>query len=249
MNAPPVAITLVCATSDAARIRPVVDELVAGGRDVQLVVGVDAEPRRVGEAIERCGEWGLIVACESRELDGPNMRKVEGIFSARRGPKHAMVRLDLSQTEEAMVAGVERAADAFGKNQGRIRRRRSTDLHLREVVPINDTSRIALPVVRLAPGEELDGDTTRIELPDNPTSAELVRRRRAAREHARERERSKSGAHLALDEDMLEGSSVGSSIEDQVDSELDQQKLERMMIIGIVGAGVIAVLAALAFGS
>lgn len=232
-----VAVTLVCAADDEAALDPVVERLSAGGYDAELVVGVDQAPRRVGEALDRCGEWGMIVACVSKRLDGPELRKVEGLFGARRGPNHAIVRVDINQPRAEIVAAIQRAVDAFAANSGRIIRRAPTDSRSqREVVPVNDISSLALPVVRLDPNEELDGDTTRIQLPDNPKSAELSRRRRAARERERERDRI-TGA--TAKQHPATASSEPPAVNE------DATKLDRMMIVMIVGAGVLAVLAAL----
>src|SRR5690606_11187451 len=85
-----VAITLVCAADDEQALEPVVERLRTAHFETELVAGVDRQPRRVGEALDRCGEWGVVVACTSKHLDGPELRKVEGVFSARRGPIHAI---------------------------------------------------------------------------------------------------------------------------------------------------------------
>ena len=244
MERPKVVVTFVCASSDQVRIEPVVEALRASGREAELVAGVDEQPRRVGEAIDRCGEWGLIAVCTSRHLDGPDLRKVEGVFSARRGPNYAMIRVDASQPEREIVAAIERAAEAFASHQGRIVRRSKSDgPQLREVLPVGDMSTLAMPVVRLAPGEELDGDTTRIQLPDNPKSAELARRRRAARQREKERERiaERTASHAVIEDQAAESSlNSRSSV-----LRADEQKLDRMMVVMIIGAGLLAIVVAL----
>lgn len=242
-----VAVTLVCATQDEAALQPILVQLRASEYQAQIVVGVDREPRRLGEALDRGDDWGLIVACTSKHLDGPELRKVEGVFSARRGPTHAIIRVDLSQPSAEFVAAIQRALEAFASNQGRIVRRPSSESRrLREVIPVNEVSSLALPIVRLGPEEELEGDTTRIQLPDNPRSAELSRRRRAARERERERgritKRSQSGRNQP-DSDPLQAAAPRRS---KPTSE-DAAKLDRLMILMIVGAGVLAILAALTF--
>jgi hypothetical protein len=241
MDARKVVVTLVCATEDAEALDDVVDGLSAGGLEVELVVGVDEQPRRVGEAIERCGEWGLLVVCTSAQLDGPNLRKVERLFSARRGAHHAMIRIDVGLPPSENAAEVRRAVDAFVQNQGRIVRRHSAEgQQLREVIRTGEVSSLALPVVRLEPGEELDGDTRRIQLPDNPKSAELSRRRRAARERERERERI-TKVHRTVGPEAGEPGAQGSGAPE------DPAELDRLMVMMIIGAGVLAVLAALTF--
>lgn len=232
-----VVVTLVCASADAESLDDVVDGLSAAGREVGLVSGVDSQPRRVGEAIERCGEQGLIVVCTSSRLDGPNLRKVEGLFSARRGPKHAMIRIDVSTPTAENIAAIQRAIDAFVSSQGRIVRRRSSEgQRLREVVSVGDVPSLALPVVRLSDGEELEGDTRRIQLPDNPKSAELSRRRRAARERQAERERI-TASHRTFEDSQEPASTPGPPVE--------AEKLDRMVLLMIIGVGLLAVVAAL----
>jgi hypothetical protein len=236
-----IAVTLVCATDDERAVEPVLDRLRASNFDAELVAGVDRQPRRVGEAIDRCGEWGVIVACVSKQLDGPELRKVEGVFSARRGPNHAIVRVDISQPKQEIAAASQRAVEAFAANQGRIVRRPITESRrLREVIAVNDISSLAMPVVRLEPHEEIDGDTSRIQLPDNPKSAELSRRRRAARDRERERERIVERSRETSEHEAL--STADPAMLDQ-----DAAKLDRMMVVMIIGAGVLAVLAALTF--
>jgi hypothetical protein len=238
MDSRKVAVTLVCAANDEAALEPVIDRLRASNHQAELVAGVDHQPRRVGEALDRCGEWGMIVVCTSKLLDGPELRKVEGVFSARRGPNHASVRVDVSQPTAELTAAIQRALEAFAANQGRIiRRPNSESRRLREVIPVSDVSSLALPVVRLGPDEELEGDTTRIELVDNPKSAELSRRRRAARERERERGRitERTSSHQA----------VAPAPSDRASE--DAVKLDRLMVVMIIGAGVLAILAALTF--
>jgi hypothetical protein len=109
------------------------------------------------------------------------------------------------------------------------------------MIPVSE---LAMPVVRLAPHEEIDGDTSRIQLPDNPKSAELSRRRRAARERERERERI-TGRFNPNKRETGEGETTPGSL--PTTSDEDAAKLDRMMVVMIIGAGVLAVLAALTF--
>jgi hypothetical protein len=236
MDARKVVVTLVCATADREALDDVVDGLSATGRDVGIVSGVDEQPRRMGDAIDRCGDSGLVVLCTSVRIDAPTLRVVEGLFSARRGPNHAMVRVDVGQSPTEMIAAIQRALDGFLASQGRVVRRQPTGPGLREVV--SHVSSRAMPVVRLSPSEEIDGDTRRIQLPDNPKAAELSRRRKAARERERERERI-TGANRSLTPADLE--QAGSP------RPPSEPNADRMMIMLLVGAGVLAVLAGLMF--
>lgn len=223
-----VAITLVCAAKDEAVLDPIIERLRADNYEAELVPGVDHQARRVGEAIERCGEWGMIIACTSEHLAEPELRAVEGVFSARR-PNHAIVRVDASVAQGEIVSAILNAVEAFASSQSRIVRRATSESR--------KLSSLALPVVRLAPEEEIDGDTTRIQLPDNPKSAELSRRRRAARERERERERitERSTANRPPRRKTLPPVSEAANE--------DSAKLDRLMVVIIIGAGILAVLA------
>lgn len=236
MDARKVVVTLVCATADREALDDIVDGLSATGRDVGIVAGVDEQPRRMGDAIDRCGESGLVVLCTSARLDAPTLRVIEGLFSARRGPSHAMVRVDVGHSPTETIAAIQRALDGFLASSGRVVRRPTTGTSLREVV--SHVSSRAMPVVRLSPSEEIDGDTRRIELPDNPKAAELSRRRKVARERERERERITGVNRSLTPADLEQAGRQGSSSEPNAD---------RVMIMLVVGAGVLAVLAGLMF--
>ena len=248
MEARKLPVTLVCATADETVAESVMRKLEAGGRRVELVVGADEQPRLLGEALDRAGDAALVVVCESGHLDGPAMRRVEGVFGARRGPKHGLVRIDLSQSVKDMINGIERATEALGRNQGRLKRRTHNELHLREVVQLSESSGIALPVVRLAPGEQLDGDTTRMQLPDNPISSELVRRRKVVREREREQKQ-----RVQDSGDLVLGAAGSTSAGQLVDPffttkgrEGDSAKLRELATIAlIIAAGLVAILATL----
>lgn len=236
MDARKIVVTLVCAAADREALDDVVDGLSATGRDVGIVAGVDEQPRRMGDAIDRCGDSGLVVLCTSTRLDGPTLRVIEGLFSARRGPNHAMVRVDVGQAPSETIAAIQRALDGFLASQGRVVRRQTTGTSLREVV--SHISSRAMPVVKLSPSEEIEGDTRRIQLPDNPKAAELSRRRKVARERERERERITAVNRSLTPADLEQSGTTSSSSEPNAD---------RVMIMLLVGAGVLAVLAGLMF--
>lgn len=231
-----VVVTLVCATADTEALDDVVDGLSAVGRDVGLVSGVDEQPRRVAEAIERCGDLGLLVLCVSPRFDGATLRKIEGLFSARRGPTHAMIRIETNHSTTENIAAIQRAVDAFVTNQGRIVRRQTGDDSSREVVSVGELQSLALPAVRLDASEDIEGDTRRIQLPDNPKAAELSRRRKVARERERERERITSAHRALTDEDVRAAIPQPSATNGPSD---------RVMIIVVIGAGILAVVAGL----
>ena len=243
MDARKVAVTLVCATDDKDELDDVVDGLSAVGREVSLISGVEREPRLVGDALDHGGELVLVVAVTSPRLEPATLRKIEGLFSARRGPNHAMVHVDGGGSLAEIITSIQRAVEGFESSQGRIVRRTTREGdNLREVVAGIDS--LALPVVRLPPGEEIEGDTRRIQLADNPKAAELSRRRKAARERERERERI-TRSHQTLQQAKQEIADLRATSDAEM--RRDEARLDRLMVAMIIGAGVLAVLAALTF--
>lgn len=238
-----VVVTLVYASQDEDTADDIADGLRSAGREVALVAGVDEQPRVIGDALECCGKHGLVVLCTSAALDGPLLRKAEGLFSARRGPGHAMVRIDLANSVNDNVAAIARAYEGFVSSQGRITRRSSGEGPTRrEFVTVKGGDSVTRPVVRLPPGEGLEGDTRRIDLPDNPKSKELARRRRVVRERARERERI-TGVHDPVKDTIPADLGLGFG-DGQASIEHDEARLDRMIIAVAVGAGILAGLAA-----
>ena len=236
-----VAVTLVCATTDQTGADRVCAGLRAAGRRVALLEGAETDPRRAASAVD-ASEPALIALCESQALDGPKLRQVEGVLRARRGPQHALIRVDMSLSTSEQIAGIERAIEAMVRNRGSLARTRggSEGVLLREVVPVHEISGLAMPVVRLAPGEELDGDTQRIELPDTPKRAELVRRRKAVRELERRHPlQTLSSASSACSTN----SSSSTSSSSRLPLPRREFEIEPLTIALVVGAGLLAVLA------
>lgn len=238
MGGPKVVVTLVCTHADEDEVDDIFDGLRAVGREAELIVGIEQQPRLIADAIERSGDWGLIVLCSSPRLSEDACRKAEGLFSARRGPNHAMVRVDLSQGVAASVAAISRAYDGFVSSRGRIGRR-SLDEHrpkLAEHVCVGDSA--VRPIVRLSAKQRGD-DPDSPQTLDDSASSELSRRRRAAR--AREREQDSPRSTHTRTPSKEYGVGAGS----RAALQRDENRLDRMMIVLIVGAGLLAVLAAL----
>ncbi|NJK31968.1 MAG: radical SAM protein [Deltaproteobacteria bacterium] len=117
----------------------------------------------------------------------------------------------------------------------------STISGLREVVHIGDRVAISLPAVRLAPNELLDGDTTRIELPDNAKSAELLRRRKAVKE--------RSGSRTRKPDETSSSSGISTiSLTSLTAPANAPVRWDRNAILLLLGVAVLAILAALSLG-
>ena len=236
MDGPKVVVTLVCTYADEDEVDDIVDGLRALGRKAKLVAGLEQRPRLMADAVEGCGEWGLVVLCSSPRLGEEQRRKAEGMFGARKGPNHAMVRVDLGLGVSESVAAIERAYEGFVSSQGRIRRRTQSENNpvMRELVPSAGDTSATGPAVRLEPGTALDGDTDRIPLSSVPKP------KAGSKERALGRERGGSPKGRLETSRREPGRSRAAK-------ERDEQRLDRMMIMIIIGAGLLAVLAALSF--
>ncbi|EDM75909.1 hypothetical protein PPSIR1_25061 [Plesiocystis pacifica SIR-1] len=241
-----VALVLAGATQDAELVRALARALAEQDQAATVLVGVDEAPERVLQVLAEPKRWTLLFACESEALDGPHMGRVEAVFNSARSHRQFLVRLDVSHDLNLQSSSVLNVLDTFCTNSGRFRRRRSPgDLQLRELLPINDSSSLAMPVVRLGADEVLDGDTARLQLPDIPVAAELIRRRKAARARARERARVVERSHARQDEGEAPSELSRREPFDFDIGDGESDLLERRMVFVLLAAGVLAVLAAL----
>jgi len=253
MDVSEVAIALTCASADVATLEPIARALRSDGRSVVLIDGLQREPRNLSAGIEACGHNGLIVVAESANLDGPAIRRVEGVFAVRRGPEHVLVRLDLSLPQAALIHCIRQAARSIdiGEKRRPPLRHTQTGSHvaLREFVT-RELSGMSMPVVRLAPEEVLEGDTDRIQLADNPFSAERIRQHRAADADTRETRpsiaaspRAERAARAKVPVPVRPSPHGDDTGPIQVLPSTDP--LERTMVLTMVAIGVMAVLTAL----
>lgn len=240
MDGPKVVVTLVCTYADEDEVDDIVDGLRALGRTAKLIAGLERRPRLMADAVEGCGEWGLLVLCSSPRLSEEQRRMAEGMFSARKGPNHAMVRVDLGLGVGESVAAISRAYEGFVSSQGRIRRRTISESNpgMRELVPSAGDTSATRPAVRLEPGAALDGDTDRIPLADVAKATAKAKAEQSPEPRPAKSERPRPRKQ---DTSLLEAGASRAALE------RDEQRLDRTMIIMIIGAGLLAVLAALSF--
>ncbi len=103
-------IVLCCAEESEVALVAVVDLLHREGHAPELVPGVDADVDALTAAADRLSGPALFVLCQSEGLGRVQVRRLEGLFSARKGPEHRMVMVDVAGRSAASVVVEVRAA-------------------------------------------------------------------------------------------------------------------------------------------
>ncbi len=158
-----------------------------------------------------------------------------------------MVRIELGQSVGDSVAAISRAYEGFVSSRGRIGRRSIDDdsPKLRDVVAVRDPNAADSSVARFDTSASRSAGRVPVEAvepaapakPEDPRAKELSRRRKAARKREREGHSKASGA-APRDEFGLELLGPRAALQREGD------RFDRMMILMLIGAGVLAVLAA-----
>lgn len=91
----PVPLYLCCAEDNEVALIQVIDELHREGFAPELVSGLDSDPSILALAVDRAKDEGLFVFCLTAELDRMAVRRLEGLFSARRGPLQRSITVPL----------------------------------------------------------------------------------------------------------------------------------------------------------
>lgn len=145
------ALTLACAEDDELALLPVIDALKERGIGPEVVPGVDREPTLLGRAVDQ-GKPGLFLVCRSSLIDDSTFRRLEGLFSARRGPGQEIDAV----TVDGSSRGVERTVDAIlervgafsgqdvstGEHEPQLER---SEEHFRDVVELKGMAGVAAP--------------------------------------------------------------------------------------------------------
>lgn len=79
-------VVICCAAADAGAIATVARELQADGHTVEVVAGVESDPRRLAPVIDRCRGEGLYVLCRSRSLGRDAVDELRDVLLARHVP-------------------------------------------------------------------------------------------------------------------------------------------------------------------
>ena len=111
-----VPLLLLCAEDSEVGLVQLVDALNHNGRSPELIAGVETDASLLAAAADRVRGAALFVLCQSGDLDRSQVLRLEGLFSARKGPLHQLliVELDASKPLEAL-SGIEAAMESIGR--------------------------------------------------------------------------------------------------------------------------------------
>jgi hypothetical protein len=132
-----VPIFLCCAEENEVALVATVAELRSQGLEPEVVPGVELDAAILARAVDRNLGAGLYVLCQSDDLDRFQFRRLEGLFSARKGPVHRLITVELEyKNPTGIVPEIAAAADAL--EAGEAEERPDDDApeanHLRDVV-------------------------------------------------------------------------------------------------------------------
>lgn len=112
-------IVLCCAEESEVALVAVVDALHREGHAPEVVPGVETDASLMTAATDRVRGPALFVLCQSDDLDRFQVRRLEGLFSARKGPAHRLVTIDVAgRGTAAIVSEVRAAARDVGRGVG-----------------------------------------------------------------------------------------------------------------------------------
>jgi hypothetical protein len=141
IQASPLPIVLCCAEESEVALVAVVDALHREGHAPEVVPGVETDATLMTAATDRVRGPALFVLCQSEDLDRFQVRRLEGLFSARKGPAHRLVTIEVARRGTAAIVSEVRAA---ARDVGRGGERDEDDgSYMRDVV--TPTSVAAVP--------------------------------------------------------------------------------------------------------
>ncbi len=121
MTAPspePWPVVLACAEADEDAVARLKAHLAAAGYRVVALPGVDLDLRILARDLDETTAGAVYVVCESEDLDPFQIRRLEGLFSARRAPRQRWVHVHLDDPLAGIVAAVHAAAAPLGGPPG-----------------------------------------------------------------------------------------------------------------------------------
>ncbi|MEM7154003.1 MAG: hypothetical protein AAF799_14225 [Myxococcota bacterium] len=126
-------IVLCCAADRELSVAAVADALMREGHAPQVLPGVEADEALVAEATDRLRGAALFVLCSSEALGRAALRRLEGLFSARRGPMHRLVTVDVPARRPTTV--VPEILDAVAElRHGAVQEEEDDGRFMRDVV-------------------------------------------------------------------------------------------------------------------
>ncbi len=113
---------LCCAEEGEVRLVDLIDALHNEGHSPEVLSGIDVETGMLTQAVDRISGPALFILCRTPELKPSAMRRLSGLFSARSGPQHRLITLDIrpGHTSDALrevrnaLAETELGAGDFG---------------------------------------------------------------------------------------------------------------------------------------
>lgn len=113
-----VPLLLLCAEDSEVTLVQLVDALNRAGRSPEVVAGVEHDTSLLSSATDRMRGAALFVLCQSEELDRSQVLRLTGLFSARKGPQHQLLVVELDDAQplqslpliEATMESVARTA-------------------------------------------------------------------------------------------------------------------------------------------
>lgn len=107
-----VPIFLCCAEENEVGLVSAVTELRSQGLEPVIVPGVELDAGIMAKAVDQNLGAGLYVLCQSDDLDRFQVRRLDGLFSARKGPAHRLLIVELDAAHPlAIVSEIAAAAD------------------------------------------------------------------------------------------------------------------------------------------
>jgi hypothetical protein len=137
-------IFLCCAEEDESGLAAVVAALREHELSCQPVPGVELDAGAFGEVLDKHAGLGLYVLCRSDYLDRFQVRKLEGLFSARRGPGHRLLVVSLDPSELLAVVGpiMTTALELAGESREATSEDEDDGRHLKDVLGPGYTGRL-----------------------------------------------------------------------------------------------------------
>lgn len=130
-----ISVTLGCASADANRLDDVLGQLRREGLEPVVLTGLEREVVGLGDAIDRNRGPAVYVLCQSQTLARRQVIRLSGMFSARRGPLHTLLVIDLeAANRDNVMRSIRGAVGDLTKQGGGSRRSGSQAGHLRDIV-------------------------------------------------------------------------------------------------------------------
>ena len=113
-----VPIFLCCAEENEVALVGAATELRSQGLEPEVLTGVELDAGILGRAVDQNLGAGLYALCQSEDLDRFQIRRLEGLFSARKGPAHKLITVELdAERPLAIVLQITEAVDALESGQ------------------------------------------------------------------------------------------------------------------------------------